>query len=315
MTVEFNDLESFMEIASEAKLLAVKPPLLSPPTKPSVFAIQVKSDLKRVLANLEEPILTQEADLVTSYFEQTPLLGLAYLFGEIPKKSFSKTPNLEVWINLLVTLIDHYAALTHRTQIKNTYWRSKCLKGMLRKLSRMPSKSLDCYVDWNEFTSGLLKEALPDTRSPLTKAYFQRGNKDLENFRKLAVFTRTGKNVWKANYSFPLSIIRNLDEDNLLLLLSSEIAHLRRIGLSALRMDLLEQHQEYILDIKKHFPARNTLNRLIRDLGDMDLAKLADNALGPLEPLENSFEKLLKLKERDRKAVNRRPNAKRRYIK
>ncbi len=304
-----------MENASEAKLMAVSPTVLRPPTRPSAFAIKVKSALKMVLVNLNEPILTHKADALASFFEQAPLLGLAYWFGEVPKKEFSKTPNLETWIDLLVMLINNYASLTHRTQTKNTYWRSKCLKGIFRNLSRMAGKSLDCHTQWNDFTSGLLKEALPNTRNPLTKALFQRENKELDNFRKLAAFTRTGKNVWKSKYSFPLSIIRDLDKKTLQSLLKSKSSYRRKIGLSALRMDLFKQHQEYIKDTEKHFPARKALKRLIHFLGDLDLAKRADKELGPMEPVEDSFVALLQSIERDRKAVSRRPNAKRRYTK
>jgi hypothetical protein len=252
----------------------------------------------------------KEITLLTELFEEKPLLGLSYWLSSVPKKKFAKVGHLNRWIDLLCSLIERHAAITNRKQTKGVSWKSDCLRGMLRELSRTPNKCLDGSSDWKEFTEGLIAEALPRTGNPVTKAFFRKGNSEAENFRKLGVFIKTGENVWRGKYEFPLKLLQHLNSGSLRPLLTTGSVHEKTIGIFALRMDFLRQQQEHSAGLKVQLPSWSALKYLVMRIGDFELAKIADEALTPLQPLEDSLVAELKAAEKSNKSRQRRPNAK-----
>jgi hypothetical protein len=310
-------------------------PGLKPPVYPSAFALRIRPYLEKVLGPLDEKNRDNVLTTITQIFEEQPLLGLAtYWLSEVPKAEFGKAEHMDEWISLLCELIDQYAAVTNRKQTKGVSWRADCLNGMLDKLKRMPGKIWDGREEWNKLTDSLIAEAWPRTNNPITRSYYRKGNADLESFQKLATFIRTGENIWEENYAFPLSLIKDLDRDVLRKLLGGELQdqkaaekkgnkdknvsagvdcdseEKKNVALFAIRMDLIRQHQQYSKQTRKHEPAWSSLRHLVRSLGDFELAKRADEALLPFQPLERSLVAYLKDLKRSKKSRQRRPNAK-----
>jgi|JI8StandDraft_1071087.scaffolds.fasta_scaffold54480_4 hypothetical protein len=88
-------------------------------------------------------------------------------------------------------------------------------------------------------------------------------------------------------YDFPIKLLQELNPASLRLLLTSGSAHDKKIALFALRMDLLRQHQNHSQGIRDQLPALAALNLLVSGLGDRQLAKTADDALLPFQPIED----------------------------
>ena len=287
------------------RLLAVRPV-----TQRSAFAARVSSDLEKVSEHKDPKTRAKEITWLTELFEEKPLFGLSYWLTSVPKKNFAKVVHLNSWIDLLCSLIERYAAITNRKQTKGVSWKSDCLRGMLRELSRTPHQCLDGSSEWKEFTKALIAGAQPQTRNPITKAFFKKGNRKVVSFRKLGVFIKTGENVWKGRYDFPLDLLREINRTRLRELLKKRSVHQKTIALFAMRMDFLKQQQEHSAGLKKQLPAWMALKCLIMQLGDWELARKADEALMPFQPIEDSLVTELKAAEKSNKARQRRPNAK-----
>lgn len=287
-------------------LVAVRPPV----NQRSVFAARVSSDLAKVLEHMNHKDRAQEILLLTNLFEEKPLLGLSYWLTSVPKKKFAKVGHLNSWIDILCSLIERYAAITNRKQTKGVSWMSDCLRGMLRELSRTPHQCLDGTSDWKDFTEALIAEARPRTSTPITKAYLKKEKRKLGKFRKLGVFIKTGKNVWKGRYDFPLDLLREIKRTQLGELLKKRSVHQKKIALFAMRMDFLKQQQEHSAGLKTQIPAWRALKSLVMRLGDWELARRADETLMPFQPIDDSLATELKAAEKSNKARQRRPNAK-----
>lgn len=287
-------------------LRAVRPSV----TQRSAFAARVSSDLAKVLEHMAPKVRAQEILLLTKLFEEKPLLGLSYWLTSVPKKKFAKVEHMDCWIDLLCSLIERYAAINNRKQTKGVSWKSDCLRGMLRELSRTPHKCLDGASDWKEFTKGLIDEALPRTGNAVTKAFFKKGNDEAENFRKLGMFIRGGTDVWKGDYEFPLKLLEHLKSASLSSLLNSRVVHVKTIAIFAMRMDFLRQQQQHSEGLKKQLPASFALKHLVMCLGDFELAERADKALIPFQPIEDSLVAELDAAEKSNKSRQRRPNSK-----
>jgi|JI6StandDraft_1071083.scaffolds.fasta_scaffold59505_2 hypothetical protein len=173
-------------------LRAVRPPVI----QRSTFAARVSSDLAKVLEQIDQKAQAQKINQLTKLFEEDPLLGLSYWLTSVPKKKFAKVEHLNHWIDLLCALIEHHAAITKRKQTKGVSWKADCLKGMLNRLQRLHGKSWEGRELWRKFTVALIAEAQPRTKNPVTKAFFKRGNAELESFRKLGIFIQGGEDVW-----------------------------------------------------------------------------------------------------------------------
>lgn len=287
-------------------LRAVRPPV----TQRSAFAARVSSDLAKVLEHTDQKALSQMISRLTEIFEGSPLLGLSYWLTLVPKKKFAKVGHLNRWIDLLCSLIERHAAITNRKQTKGVSWKSDCLRGMLRALSRTPRQCLEGSSDWKDFTEALIAEAQPQTRNPVTKAFFKKGNSDAESFRKLGVFIKTGDDVWRGNHEFPFKLLQHLNQSSLSALFKTGSIHDKKVALFAMRMDFLGQQQEHRAVLKKQLPAWTALKSLVTRLGDWELAKKADEALIPFQPIEDSLVTELEVAEKANKARQRRPNAK-----
>jgi hypothetical protein len=287
-------------------LRAVRPPV----TQRSAFAARVSSDLEKVFEHKDPKTRAKEITLLTQLFEEKPLLGLSYWLTSVPKKKFAKVGHLNRWIDLLCSLIERYASIHNRKQTKGVSWKSDCLRGMLRELSRTPHKCLDGSSDWKDFTDSLIAEARPRTRNPVTKAFFKKGNTEAENFRKLGMFIQGGTDVWEGDYEFPLKLLQHLNSASLSSSLTTGSVHEKTVGIFAMRMDFLRQQQKHSAGLKVQLPSWAALKYLVMRLGDFELAKIADEALTPFQPVEDSLVAELEAAVKSNKSRQRRPNAK-----
>jgi hypothetical protein len=252
---------------------------------------------------------------VASHFENDPVDGLSVWLEQVPKKGFTESSNLGIWINLLILLIRRHAQVTKRIHVKSVGWPFNCLMGMFRELGRRSSREKKCIKFWDKFLKKLIEESLPQLAgNRITERFFKSAGSEVADFTKLGVFLRENKDPWKTNYNFPLSLIRDLDVGALKILLLDGIQK-RKIALQAMRRDLNDQRDEYRLAFAKHTPAQKGLRQLVLQLGDRELAKRIDDLYdGLIIPSHTSLLAELTASERERRSQKRRPNSKRRKL-
>ncbi len=304
-------------------LLAVNPlGVQSPAFRPSARSLWIRDQLLAIHpGQVQKGIEAGINDLVQK-FEHDPVAAMVWWCRNVPKKLFQEKHRLDVWVDLLRHCLNLHVVKNYKRQPKKPGWMERALKGLFNTARRLGKANSDVEDLWETFLSGLLREARYDLDcNPLTKILFQpplppeKRRKHFDQFKRLGKFLK-GTNprieIWKGDQDFILSLVSDLNQPELKKLLSNSLNE-RKIAMTAIRSDLKAQQAEYMRLMDIRTPARETLRRLIMQLGDSDLAIRADQELGQLLPTGLNFNDLLVLQRKDHEKEDRRPDAKRRY--